>query len=322
MPYILYHSIRYFIKKLRDFIIYYSYCMATARFDYFHYSLMKYCIPIFSISDENGIMGNKCYGNNKVLKNYFKKRFDRNCMIEHGVYFGRVVLADECTIKNVKTIYTYSQYRIDCINEYFKGKLNKKVIAVGPYIMYANNFKNKESLQKIKRQYGKILLVFPSHQSPECNLKFDDNALLSEIDTVARWYDSVFISLFWLDIKKGFDKLYKQKGYTVVCSGSRSDPCFLSREKDLIQLADMSMSNDVGTHIGYCIALGTPHYLFKQKILVEFKDNNHNRALEYSNIIRQKEYEEIFGAFNSSKPIITNRQRKIVEKYWGALRIY
>lgn len=302
------------LVKLWDFFSYYYYVTRNRYIDYFDYKRLAIGFPIFCISNEAGIIGNKCYGNLFVLKKALGSKFDPKCMIEHGLYFGRYVIEKECNLKNIDTIYTYSEYRVDSIKLHFKGNLNKRIIVLGPYIQYAQNFKSKRELVNIKKNYGKVLLVFPTHLSPEISLDYDYETFVNKIDLVAQKYDTVFISMFWLDIIKGNHLIYERKGYKIVCSGTRSDPFFLSRLKDLIQLADMSMSNDIGTHIGYCICLGTPHYIYKQKIIVKNKKEESMSQIEK---LRQLEYKEIVDAFSSIEEKITKKQKKIVVKYWG-----
>ena len=79
------------------------------------------------------------------------------------------------------------------------------------------------------------------------------------------------------------------------------------------------MSNDIGTHIGYCIALSKPHYLYKQKIVIDnicvpLEAITRNRKIS---IERDKEYNSITRAFNKFSFEITKEQRTLVNYYWG-----
>ena len=127
---------------------------------------------------------------------------------------------------------------------------------------------------------------------------------------MAKDYDTVFISMIGYDIELGANKYYEDKGYVVVTSGSRSDPYFLNRQRDLIELADMTISNSIGTHIGYCICLGTPHYLFTQRI-------DWAGGIKEQDRITLSTRAELYNAFGSRRPIITPQQIEIVKKYWG-----
>lgn len=279
--------------------------------DYFHYKALSfYEFPFKTKSYEGQGRNNECYGNLWVVKKAVGKDFDPCCVIEHGVYFGEYV-GNDYNMPNVNTIYTYSEYRKNAILKSLKGSTDKQVVLIGPYILYADNFKSEEALKKIKNKLGRVLLVFPSHPDPSEPVNFDMGIFLQEIESMSKDFDTVLVSLFWLDIRLGKDKIYKDRGYQIVCSGTRSDRWFLSRQKDLFELADFSMSNNVGTHVGYSIAMGVPHYIYDQHI------NEGVREDEKRHQIRMKEYGEIKDAFNSKDPVITKRQMELVDFYWG-----
>lgn len=279
--------------------------------DYFHYKALSfYEFPFKTKSYEGQGRNNECYGNLWVVKKAVGKDFDPCCVIEHGVYFGEYV-GNDYNMPNVNTIYTYGEYRKNAILKSLKGSTDKQVVLIGPYILYADNFKSEEALKKIKNKLGRVLLVFPSHPDPSEPVNFDMGIFLQEIESMSKDFDTVLVSLFWLDIRLGKDKIYKDRGYQIVCSGTRSDRWFLSRQKDLFELADFSMSNDVGTHVGYSIAMGVPHYIYDQHI------NEGVREDEKRHQIRMKEYGEIKDAFSSKEPVITKKQKDLVDFYWG-----
>lgn len=313
----IYSKILKILRKLKVLISYYYHICLYSRCDYFDYKKISKPYPLFCISKELGVKGNYCYGNIKAVKNALGCNFDKHCMIEHGVYFGKVILYDECEIKKISTIYTYSHYRQKCLQNYYNGTLDKKVVIVGPYIKYAKNFYDVETLKRIKNKYGKILLVFPSHPDPENEHNYDIVSFVEEIERIKKDFDSVFISMYWLDIVRENYKLYEKLNYHIVCSGNRNDPLFLSRQKDLIELSDMTISNDIGTHIGYCIALNKPHYLFKQNVVtrdISFTGEKNNKEISGE---REKEYERITNAFNKYSNKITKEQMDIVDFFWG-----
>lgn len=312
----------YITKIIFKFILYYPCIFISKHIDYFHYKfLSRFLYPIFTINQSSGIIGNKCYGNLWAVKKAMGNKFDSRCMIEHGLYFGEFVLENECTIDSIDTIYTFSNYRKQAILKWFEGNIDKKIVPIGPYIQYVNNFKTKKRLVKLKNELGKVLLVFPSHSFIGAYTEYNINDFIQEIESMSKDYDTVLISLYYLDIIRGYDKIYIQRGYKIVCSGIRTDRWFLSRQKDLFCIADMSMSNDVGTHVGYSITMNVPHYIFKQPIEILGCD-----GIEYSkstyNEIRHKEFNEIIKAFNIKENTITENQRNIVNYYWGQQLIY
>lgn len=304
------------IKRPLKWLYYQYFCIRNRRIDYFNYKKLSkevkpYAWPLYS-----AIVGNACYGNKRILKYALGKSFHNDCMIEHGLYFAEYVLSDECTIPCIDTIYTYSDYRRNSILKRFKGCFSKEIITVGPYIQYAKNFKTELELKEIKDKFGKILLVFPSHDYPGNGVSFDEKDFISVIEEMSSKYDSVFVSMSGYDISQNHHKVYLNKGYTIVSSGTRFDPYFLNRQRDLIELADMTMSNSVGTHVGYCICLNRPHYIYNQEIsstglLAEEKTNQD---------IRSREYSEIKKVFSSRTEAITQEQIDIVKHYWGTFQ--
>ncbi len=304
---------KYLIKIVRwspvRCIIYHYYCWRTKNVDYFDLKALTTTFPIYAKHNNNAEEGNLCYGNYNVLKEKFKEKFHAKCMIEHGLYFKHTIV-DECLQKGLDTIYTYSEYRKKYIINDCGDKLDKQIIPVGPYIQYAHNFKSKEQLSKLKTKFGKILLVFPSHNFPGMEVSYDYEKFMNKIEMISKDFDTVFVSMVGYDLKLGINKIYERKGYRVVTSGSRSDPNFLYRQRDLIELADMTMSNAIGTHIGYCICLGKPHFLFKQD--QEWNDIE-NLYIRLGNVT----VDELYDTFNSESLTITDKQIAVIKKYWG-----
>ena len=285
-----------------------------SKIDYFHYRMLSfYEHPYKNKSKCSGILGNECYGNLWAVKNAVKDKFCPDCMIEHGIMFSGYLIEDECTIPSINTIYTYSKFRKSVILDHFGVNFNKDIIPIGPYILYVDNFKSQRRLRKLKKKLGKVLLVLPSHSTLGHKIEYDENEFLHEVEEVSKDYDTVLVSLFWADIRYGRDQMYLKKGYKVVCSGTRSDRWFLRRQRDLFELADFSMSNEVGTHVGYLIALGCPHYIFRQKITE--RDDSSNRKFDYHS--NNKDYNIIKTAFSSKKAVVTEEQKRIVDYYWG-----
>ena len=292
------------------------YIEITSVLDFRHIWILSRNLKVPEFSDKAGIQGNCCFGNLPAVKNALGDKFDPHCMIEHGVYFGRNVLEDECVYPEISTIYTYSPYRLEVLQEHFGENFDKKIVLVGPYLIHANHMLSDSKRTELKKKYGRTLLVFPSHSSPEGETSFDYGAWLSEIDKRAKNYDKIIISLFWLDVYNGNYKRYKDKGYILACCGNRFDPNFLSRQKDMISLADMTMSNDIGTHIGYCIAMGKPHYIYHQNVLFEAEEEK-DRDTDAIIVNRKREYSELFGLFSEFKEEITPDQEKVIKYYWG-----
>jgi hypothetical protein len=260
------------------------------------------------------------YGHHKVIAKYKGKPFNfLTEYVEHGLSFmlepEMVIVLGYINRPLIKKVYTYGELRKTAAEEYSKiNNLKRKVIDIGPYIKYVDFFKPKEELMRIKQKYGKILLVFPSHSISTIKSQYDIDVFINAINAVKHHFDTVFVCLHWVDILNGKDTLYKAHGFTIVTSGSAADPRFLNRHKDLIFLSDHTMSNNLGTYIGYSICMGKPHYLFKQETRYIINESNTELNLPASYYEAMARFRHCFSTFS---PEITPEQIALVEQYWG-----
>ena len=265
---------------------------------------------------------NLYYGNENSIKKIITQKMGGIYLIEHGYYFGEY-LPEYSFAYNGIVIITFSMRRVQHMESIIKKSDLKhplNVVTIGPYINYADSIIDQVEMKKIKEDYGKILLVFPSHSIEGVIYKYNTQDFINEIEKVSKDFDSVFVCMYWKDIQDGRYVEYEKKGYKIVTAGHRNDTNFLGRLKDIIDLSDMTMSNTVGTHVGYCVARNKPHYLFNQfqevegeKADEEFKER---KNLEYLRT-RDEEVNEVIGAFSKLSYIITEEQKDVVEKYWG-----
>jgi hypothetical protein len=302
------------IKNIVKLIIYYIYVALTKHLDFTHYWVLSRKLPIPIWNNNTGQQGNHCYGNWHAVRNAMGNKFDPHCMIEHGLYFGRYLIEDECTFPGITTIYTFGPYRQKVLSDYFGTGFDKNILSVGPYLKFSDHLLKESQRMTLKKKWGRMLLVFPTHSGFDANVSFDYGKWLSEIECRAKEFDTVVICLFWLDIYNANYRHYLKKKYKIVCCGNRFDPFFLSRQKDLISISDMTMSNNVGTHVGYCISMEKPHYIYPQAINVKALNEWSNDSYVRN---RMQEYAELISVFSEYKEEITDEQRSLVRYYWG-----
>lgn len=263
------------------------------------------------------VFDNNFFGIGHSLKEYCGLASSLNAYIEHGYFFGSYVPEDE-EKWFVSNIISFSKQR----KKYIMERASKNVILIGPYIHYAEDFIDNSNFSELKKKYGKVLLVFPSHAATGASVEFDINKMIDNIESIRKEFDTVIISLFWSDAQNNERvELYEKMGYKIFCAGHRYDPYFLSRQKSIIKLADMTMSNDIGTHIGYCIYLEKPHWIARQKVYEVVLDNTGARNVsahsDEETKLSDKERDEVARAFCEYSQAITENQRKVINKYWG-----
>lgn len=288
----------------------------------FDYEWLAQPIPYYPMEK---VIENNYYGIGKILRDYVSSYKCLDSYIEHGVFLGSLIhpWEDEW---NVSSIITCSRIRKNYI---VKARPDKKVITVGPYIHYATPYYLLPELNRIKNQLGRVLLVFPSHSVKNVSVDYDIDQFIDFIESIKHNYDTVLVSLYWLDVlNKIICNKYLSKGYRIVTAGNRFDMDFLSRLKSIMQLADDTISNSVGTHVGYCIYLDKPHYIFQQDIhykavsKVEEERFHNVRSKEDFLITAEKEEKEIEYAFRVFTPgKISVEQIQVVDKYWGISEI-
>ena len=297
--------------RLRNKKVFIAEVERRKRLSIFEYEALAKDIPFCPLEN---IKDSNYYGHAYSIKKYSGCNFISSG-IEHGIYLGNRV-SDAEKLRTTRSIIAMSQNRIDSFKEH---AINKPVLAIGPYIHYAQPLMEDEAYCKLKKELGKVLLVFPFHSGIFKTMSFDMDLLISKIEEYRIGFDTVLVCLHHLDVTKNnqYTSVYKEKGYRIVCAGHKYDLNFLSRLKSIIGLSDFVLSNSIGTQIGYCA------YMNKPQIIIY--DENSLTALNYLNLysndsakLAYDQTMEIIQAFKESDDrITTDIQKQVLEKYWG-----
>lgn len=224
------------------------------------------------------------------------KKINPRYGIEHGPYLA---------LKGRKyaDVITFGNYREELIQA-----SQSKAIKIGPYIHYAEPLLNRHEFDAIKQQLGKVMLVFPTHSLDSLIATYNIQSFIDFIEEKKTSFDTVLVCCHWKDFSLNKSGIYEEKGYKLVTAGHPNDIYFLSRLKTIINLADRVLSNDYGTHIGYCIHLNKPVCLYSQPIQYEVgisqKDYNkeiHQRTEKEWNDIQtiKEQINKLLGSFES-----------------------
>lgn len=212
---------------------------------------------------EERVIDNNLYGYGRYLKEFANITTDLKSYLEHGLFLGRIVHEDQYHWHFPRVI-TMSEHRREILREKLP---EKESLAVGPYIHYTRGILSDEAFKSLKEDLGRTLLVYPFHSMKKVKAGFDDQDLIAEIKKVARDFDSVLICLYYLDARDEEKcEAYRREGFRLVTAGHRYDRHFVARQRTHIELADLTMSNGMGTQTGYCVYLKKPHYIFGQSI--------------------------------------------------------
>lgn len=301
------------MKKIISLLYFIYFNKKVRNLDYFNFHKLITYNPNYE--QDFPLKNNMLYGNFKAaitLEKQSKLSFDY--YIEHGIIFSKQIGAAAYIPPRIKKIYTFSNQRAKLLQTYYP---NKEIVAIGAYILNIPFFKKKSILDKLKQKNGKTLIVFPVHSLPMVNAQFDQENFTNEIIKVSQNFNKTYICLHYVDILNGKSKLYENLGFEVLCAGHKLDTRFINRLKDIIYLSDHTMSNSIGTHLGYSIVMNRPHYFYYQQIKTTTINNKFQE--NYENV-ENKEKERL--SIQAKKlftlnHIITEEHIKFIKEYWG-----
>ena len=261
---------------------------------------------------------NNCFGIGWSFRQYVgSNKSYINALAEHGYFFGPHIQEMEKITYSPKLI-TFGEIRKKHIETFIK---DKDVFPVGPYIHYAPDYYDEVKFAELKKELGRTLLVFFSHSGTGMSVSFDLDELMEKINSIRQGFETIVISVFWSDLNPAIENRLLKEGYKIFSSGHRYDYYFLSRQKTMIKLADVTMSNSVGTHIAYCCYLNKPHWLINQTI--ERKANgskgaeNLAIAKKISNEGGKTEGDLFRDAFAKYSETLTESQKELCDKFFG-----
>lgn len=257
------------------------------------------------------------YGMNRILKKYagFPMDYKIHVLFEHGVIYTDYVIGG-FRIHEYLPSMVASQYRINILKQ---QKGYKGAYAIGPYIHYANPLLTKEEIKAEKERLGRTLLVFPSHSINTTTAYFNIEEFINKIKETSKDFDSVRICMYYQDVLLKRHVPYQKEGFEVVTAGNYNDYYFMPRLKSIIKTSDITMANAIGTHLGYCIYLNKPHYLFKQNITHEHA-NKFDGNLVNEGATREKFSDNtanMIKLFSEYHENITKEQYELISYLWG-----
>jgi hypothetical protein len=266
-------------------------------------------------------MPNDFYHHALNLKKFvgLDRKYQLKCTIEHGA--GLMSDYWECDINNeLPGIICMSEVRKRILEN---GAKDKEIFTIGPYIAYVDSFLSEDQINNERKRLGKNILFFPVHSTHHVLVNYNVEETCKKLKYLARNFDSIRICLYWKDILLGYHIKYQTLGFECVCAGHIYDEYFLPRLRSLIAIADMTISNGIGTYIGYSIYMNRPHCLFDDGY--SFFTNDLIGQEDINNIqnsILGKEITPIlYECFADNKESITTDQYQLVDSYWGTSSI-
>lgn len=256
---------------------------------------------------------NDYYGHAALLKKFagYSSDYCIKASIEHGPTITDYVW-DKDIAAPLPAILFPSSYRQPIL----QSRTRKALFATGPFISYAEPHVDTATIQQLKQRVGKTLVVFPYHSTHWLHTHIDVAAFAAVIREAARDFNTVLVCLYWKDVLLGRDSEFAAEGFECVTAGHMYDPLFLPRLRSVLELADATASNQMGTHVGYSVALGVPHWFLSTGALVQ--DNPHNVIFDPG--VNHKivpHVQELIDVFSERVDAVTPLQSELVRRYWG-----
>lgn len=257
------------------------------------------------------------YGSFHTLQKYanipFRNFAPKNLNIQHG-YICEMLNWEMRKLEHVNWVWSPKVKSM-----YQEHTDNPHIVAIGAPFFYATSILSQDEITEERKRLGKNLLAFPSHSTYHTNCLYNTEAFVNLLEQLRTKFDNIRVCVYWADYQRGFAKPYLDAGFECVCCGHLLDPFFLERQKAIFEIADATISNAVGSHVGYSIYMNKPHWLIEDN--VEWKDipqDYHVGAKATALKEDSSNLAEIHKAFiNNSDFQITDEQRRVVEKYWG-----
>lgn len=269
----------------------------------------------YRIKEVSRIVENNLYGLDKLIS--IKNLTLDSTYIEHGLFFGDYVQRDLNNLPNIENIVTFGNYREEILRNRFP---EKNIIAVGSYLDYFESIHDLNSFNKLKEKLGSTVLVFPAHSISGMKRIYDESELINSIRDNYSDIDTIIICLYYVDFGGARKLEFEKLDCLVTTCGHKFDNLFLNRMRCLIDLSDYTVSNKMGTHVGYCIGMNKPHQFiassYFKEIALDSKGQEEIRSFHKSNndaILIEQEFNELFRERFES---ITEEQRRFYEKYF------
>lgn len=202
---------------------------------------------------------NKPYGMEYLMKMYSGYKKDVYCATEHGMPHYRIDNFGEYRDNKASIVLVHSWERVRQIQPY----TDKLLIPAGPSFMpYTKSIYTKTIINDIKKTLGRTLLVFPQHNNDVTSfVDFQKNMdiLTDYVETFKQehQFDSVLVCLYYIDIARGLEKFYEDRGWRVVCAGHNMNYDFGNCLHTIFEIGDYTIAQGYST-IMYSLYMNKP----------------------------------------------------------------
>lgn len=128
-------------------------------------------------------------------------------------------------------------------------------VPIGSPIYYARALAGEPSAPRDR------LVFFDAHSSHFATARYDVAAAARRLVPFRDDFAEVVVCLYWRDVVLGRAELYAEQGFETVTAGHMFDPSFLFRFVEIVSAASVVLTDNVGSHLLYALALDRPVWL-------------------------------------------------------------
>jgi hypothetical protein len=267
---------------------------------------------------------NYVYGHAKSFKSYvgLPDIYPIKVCYSHGANFARWGFDPQLPRTrtydfSIPVFLAWGHYEEDLMSRY---RPNNKCYVIGSPFLYAENFFSEYYIKKEKNRLGRNLLVFPAHSTIGTSANYNFQEWIDFVSQFKGKFDNIRICLYYKDIERHQHKLYTENGFECVCAGHGLDCNFVSRLKGLLSICDAVITNSIGSHVGYSIAMDKPVAMcpYKCSDTIFAADYNLSKLLNNIESIRSPSYKLIEEQLQANEELkITDEIRETIEPFWG-----
>ena len=248
------------------------------------------------------------YGFNKIVREYlnYPSIFPLPFNMHHGWYVSERPRSSDLE-NNSSIILVFNKRQADIWRKYS----DKKVAILGaPFIHYRRKY------GILRSQNPKGMIVYPAHSGSNSDAVFNQRELCEDILKYSKQYNPITVSVHHDDILRGKDKIYREYGFNVFCSGHRKSIEFAKNFYNEIRKYKIACSNNFGSQLLYAVEMGIPYFVFGPKVELvkdETKGPVHSRKTDWENSFLNY----IGRLFSKPLDSVTEDQQRFVLKESG-----
>ncbi len=261
------------------------------------------------VVEAHGTMG--FYGCAYTYREYAKYAGIVNACSEHAPLFDTLNNFDFEKI-DAPFYFVLSDQRASFI----QNKISVPVFSIGPSIAYANCLYDEFDINIIKRELGKTLVIYPVHDGEEsCCSSEKSREFISYVKLVKEKYayDTVLVSMYYVDIERGRHFAYEKEGFIIVTAGRKDNYDFNVCMKTILRLADYVITEGVVSAIGYCTYMNIPVTVYPKKNIAKIKQGSTVKSNGLSDHILM-EIENLYKEYSEE---VTKAQYEYCKYYYG-----